>query len=371
MPKKIYVIAGEVSGDLHGANLIEALKRESKEALEIYGVGGDRIRDTGARDFLDLAHVHATGFVEILQHIPFYLKARKKILESIRHARPNLVIMIDNPGFNLKLAQKIHALNIPLCYYITPQLWAWGRRRVHAIRRLFSKVFVVFEFEKKLFQDHRVPVSWVGHPLKDVLAKNLQFPKPQAQRPTIALMPGSRKAEVGTLLPIFLEAARMLHGTNPETQFLLFKSPSISRDFYARFLKNLELPLRWIEREPYDELQTCHLAIVCSGTVTLECALLGVPMIITNKANLLTYWIVKRLITVPYLGLPNLILNKPAFPELLQYDCTSEKISTAARTILTKKDLWNALRKDLEKVSKSLGEKGGSQRVALEILQHR
>ncbi|MGH7197437.1 MAG: lipid-A-disaccharide synthase, partial [Candidatus Omnitrophota bacterium] len=169
MARKIYVIAGEASGDLHGSILIKNLKECSEAPLEIYGVGGEQIRQTGALAFFDLAHFHVTGFTDAITKLPLYKKAASTILAQIRSVRPDVVVLIDNPGFNLHLAQKIHALGIPIVYYIAPQIWAWAPKRILKIKRYVQKVLVVFEFEKKIYEDQGIPVVWVGHPLKDLI----------------------------------------------------------------------------------------------------------------------------------------------------------------------------------------------------------
>ena len=164
--KKVYIVAGEASGDLHGANLIRHLQTRSSIPLEIYGVGGDKIRETGAKNFYDLAHFHVTGITAAIKKLPEYKKASKAIFAGIEKTKPDLVVLIDNPGFNLHLAKKIHALGIPIVYFIAPQVWAWAPKRVMTIKKYIKKVLVVFQFEKKFFEDHGVPVAWVGHPSK-------------------------------------------------------------------------------------------------------------------------------------------------------------------------------------------------------------
>ena len=367
MTRKIYVIAGEASGDLHGSSLINEIRAQSTQPVEIYGVGGGKIRETGALSFYDLARFHVTGFTDVIKRLPQYTKAKKIILDGIKKTRPDLVVLIDNPGFNLHLAQKIHALSIPIVYYIAPQVWAWAPKRILKIKAYVKKVLVVFEFEKKIYEENHVPVVWVGHPIKDLMS-GVHEKKPAGK--TIALLPGSRKGELKMLFPVLAGAARKIMEKIPSVDFALIKAPTLSRKFYERFIKEELRGLRCtlVEEDSYAAIKGSDLAIVCSGTATLECALLGVPMIVTNKSTFLTYLIAKNLAKVKYLGLPNLILGKESFPEFLQYDATPEKISGMAVKILTDKRLQQTMKKDLEEVSRKLGDLGATRRAAQEVL---
>lgn len=376
MAKKIYVIAGEASGDLHGSNLIKNLKALTKEPLEIYGVGGDKIRETGAQEFFDLAHFHVTGFTDALKRLPQYKKAAVTILEKIKRVRPDLVVLIDNPGFNLHIAQKINALGIPIVYYIAPQIWAWAPKRILKIKRYVKKVLVVFEFEKKIYEDQGIPVEWVGHPLKDLLGSSGRQATsrnegiaPNKNGFLVSLLPGSRKGELKMLFSVFLKAAKILSGKLPSISFALIKAPTLPKAYYQRLLKDCTVNMSLVEENAYEVIRSSQLAIACSGTATLECALLGTPMIISNRGSFITYLAAKTLIKIPYLGLPNLILGQPRIPELLQYDATPEKIAATALQLLTDEKKIQAMKGALEEVSKKLGEAGASKRAAEEILK--
>ena len=371
--KKIFVIAGEASGDLHGSHLIQQLRTLAKTPPVIYGVGGDCIRQTGALEFLDLAHFHVTGLTDALRRLPQYQRAAAEVLSKIEKTRPDLVVLIDNPGFNLHLAKKIHALKIPIFYYIAPQVWAWAPKRILKIKKYMKKVLVVFQFEEKIYEDHGIPVSWVGHPLKDLITAGNHSKTASTDKPRdgylISLLPGSRKGELKKLFAIFLKTARLLSGTLQGVSFALIKSPTVPAGFYQRFLQNENLRINLIEKDSYEVIRSSDLAIVCSGTATLECALLGTPMIISNKASLITYLMAKTLIRVPCLGLPNLVLGKNKIPELLQYAATPEKIAEQALRILTNDSIRQEMKKDLEEVSRRLGNSGASKRAALEVLK--
>ena len=371
--RRIYIIAGEASGDLHGANLIRHLRAQAAFPLEVYGVGGDRIREADVKDFFDLAHFHVTGVTAAIKRIPQYQRAAKTILTNIENARPDLVVLIDNPGFNLHLAKKIHELGIPIVYFIAPQVWAWAPSRVLTIKKYVKKVLVVFQFEKKFFEEHGVPVAWVGHPLKDLIETEKKDAKENETQDKknfmVSLLPGSRKGELKMLFSIFLKAAERMRQTMPQTAFAVIKAPTMPREVYEERLKKVDFPVKIVEKNAYPTIRESDLAIVCSGTATLECALLGTPMIISNRGSLVTYLAAKSLIRVNFLGLPNLILGEKKFPELLQYDATPEKIASSALKILRDKKTLREMKRACEETSKRIGESGASARAAQEILK--
>jgi lipid-A-disaccharide synthase len=370
MPKKIYVLAGEASGDLHGANLIANLLVESPEPLDIYGVGGDRIKATGAKNFFDLAHFHVTGITDALKRWGDYKNAAKIIFADIERTRPDLVVLIDNPGFNLHMAEKIHKIGIPMVYYVAPQIWAWAPKRIEKIKKFVKKVLVVFDFEKKIYVDNGVPVECVGHPLCDLMGSVSSDPAwRRPGSPLIALLPGSRKGELKMLFDVLVNAAAEIRKTVPNARFALIKAPTLPLHFYERLIGDAKPFITLVEHESYAVIKSADLAIVCSGTATLECALLGTPMIITNKGTLLTYAVAKAVIRVPYLGLPNLVLGRGAIPELLQFDATPKKIARQAVHLLKDTEARQVMRKALTEVKEKLGGAGANKRAAREVLQ--
>jgi len=368
MRKKIFILAGEASGDLHGKHLIEELKNAAGDRLEIHGVGGDHIRDTGALGFYDLARFHATGLTQAICKIPLYRRAEKILLDSLKRVRPDLVVLIDNPGFNFHIGKKINRLGIPIVYYVSPQLWAWAPQRVFEMKRFVQKVLVFFEFEKDLYEKHAIPVSFVGHPLKDLIAENERRAWTEKEK-RIALMPGSRKGELEMLLPAFLGAAEKIARLFPLARFFLVQSPTQDRSFYERLLGRRNVKLEWVTENRYETIGSCDLALVCSGTATLECALLGVPMIISNRGSFLTYVFAKLLIRVPFLGLPNIVLGRSVCPELLQQKAAADPIAAEAVTILSDRVRWETMKRDLREVSSRLGSGGASRRAAEEVLK--
>jgi lipid-A-disaccharide synthase len=259
-------------------------------------------------------------------------------------------------------------MGIPLVYYIAPQLWAWAPKRILKIKKTIKKVLVVFEFEKKLYEDSGIPVSWVGHPLKDIVEVGPS--EDTGKKKQICLMPGSRADEVKKLLPIFLGAAERIRSALPHYSFVLIESPTLTPAHYEKLLKRSSLPdLSVISADAYAHIEQSELALVCSGTATLECALLKTPMIICNRASFFTYLIAKNVIRVPYLGLPNLVLNGPKFPEFLQYQATPQKIAESALKILSNPSMKKSMQENLDNVSQKLGTRGASIRAAQEILK--
>ena len=296
---------------------------------------------------------------------------------QIRDARPDLVVLIDNPGFNLHMAARIHALGIPLAYYIAPQVWAWAPKRIEKIKKYIKKVLVVFEFEKAFYEKHGVPVAFVGHPLKDLIAEEVAAEgavvvgeKSNGASPSICLLPGSRKGELKMLFSVFVKTAKRLREKLPQATFDLIKAPTLPLSYYERLLQeDTTRSIRLVTDHAYAVIRRSALAIVCSGTATLECALLGTPMIISNKGTLITYVAARQLIRVPYLGLPNLVLGERKIPELLQFDATPEKLAAESLRLLTDSQARKAMQEDLRRVSSKLGPPGATRRAAAEILK--
>lgn len=365
--KKLFVIAGEASGDLHGARLIEALRRRLP-SLEIHGTGGDRMGRLGLPDYQNLARFHVTGLIEALKSLPQYRRAGKILLEALRREHPDAVVLIDNPGFNLHLSASIRAMGIPVIYYIAPQIWAWAPKRIRIIQKNISKVLVVFDFEEKLYSSHQVPVSFVGHPLKDFMPQPVHR-RLNASTPHVVLMPGSRLHEVKMLMPILLDAAVHIHRRLPACRFTLIQSAAIPPQVYHSRLAACATTVGLEPDGDYAIRAHADLALACSGTATLECALLETPVIITNKAPYLTYVLAKRLIRVPYLGLPNLILGERKFPEFLQKEATGVRLGDEAVSILTDPDRHRGMVESAREVTRRLGGSGATERAAQEILK--
>jgi len=326
---KYYIIAGEASGDLHGSNLIKEIKKLDADA-DVRGWGGDKMQAAGAtlvKHYRDLAFM---GFAEVIKNLPAIMKNFKFCKEDIQNYNPDVVVLIDYPGFNLRMAEWTHQKKFKTVFYISPQVWAWKENRVKAIKKYVDKMMVILPFEKQFFKKWNYDVEYVGHPLVEVIESfKKEHPAIKRSQNTIALLPGSRKQEIAAKLPIMLEASKNFSAYN----FIVAKAPSVEDEFYEPFLsgyKNVQV----IANDTYSLLMKAHAALVTSGTATLETALFGVPEIICYKASSLSYQIAKRLVKLKFICLVNLIMDKEVVKELIQNDLTAENITKELNAIL-------------------------------------
>lgn len=362
---KYYIIAGEASGDLHGANLVKSIRKRDSHA-KIRAWGGDLMKKqdvTLVRHYRDLAFM---GFVEVLLHLRIILKNLSFCKKDILKFAPDAIILIDYPGFNLKVAKFAHEHNIKVYYYISPQVWAWKKRRVYTIKKVVDKMLVILPFEKDFYDDYKVDVHYVGHPLLDELSRvksvnRKVFAKQNNLDPkkeVIALLPGSRKQEVSRMLEIMLKTVKMF----PDYQFVIGCAPSLSDDFYKSFVGTENV--RMVFNKTYQLLQVASAAIVTSGTATLETALFYVPEVVCYKGNRISYLIAKKLINVKYICLVNLIMNKQVVKELIQDDLTPENIAEELKLLLTNHKRQKQLLDDYEEFRCVLGNAGASDNAA-------
>jgi lipid-A-disaccharide synthase len=344
MNDSIIIIAGEPSADMHGAALVKELKTLCPD-LAIYGIGSRLMEKVGVEIFTDLAQYAVIGFIEVLKHYSIFKKAFDLTLEKIRQIQPIALILIDYPGFNLRLAKKVKQMfpDVKIIYYISPQVWAWGKKRIKLIEKIVDKMLVVFDFEATLYNDNNIDAEFVGHPLMEsvVLSENkAELVKAKGFTPSdtiIALLPGSRQIEVKRLLPVMLASADKLHQQMPEIKFILIKAANIKTATMETYLKNYQhLPIKVISEHSYDFLSICSYAWVCSGTATLETAILGIPMLITYKTSFFTWFISKLLIKLPYIGLVNVVANKKIVPEFIQGQSNKNNITDCTINFLNK-----------------------------------
>ncbi len=320
---RYYLLAGEASGDLHGAALLKALKRQDPQA-DFRAWGGDRMEAAGAvlvKHFRDLAFM---GFVEVVKHLGTILRNIRLAKEDILAYRPDVLILIDYPGFNMRIAKWAKAQGIRVVYYISPQIWAWKEGRVNALRRDVDQMLVILPFEKNFYGKHGMEVSYVGHPLIQAVAAQKEKPVDVSlrfEKPIIALLPGSRKQEIRQKLPVMLSVVKHF----PGHQFVVAAAPAQPLSLYEELVG--KLPVKIIAGKTYEILQIAEAALVTSGTATLETALFGVPQIVCYRGNPISYQLAKRLIKVKYISLVNLILDAPVVPELIQ-DALNEKTLT-------------------------------------------
>jgi len=367
--KKILMVAGEVSGDLHGAHLMEAILRIDPE-VQFFGIGGERLERMGMKLLYHSQSLSVVGITEVLFKIRSILKALRGLKQSLNQERPDLIILIDFPDFNLRLAKIAHRKGIPILYYISPQVWAWRPKRVKLIAEWVKKMVVLFPFEVPFYEAAGVDVEWVGHPLLDIvkptLSKEVAFQRfdLDPQRKTIALLPGSRMHEVKRLLPPLLASAQLLQKEIPDLQFIIPLAPGIHQRTLSPWMRNIFVPVKVVEGWAYEVMNLSELLITASGTATLEAAILGKPMVIVYKVSFLSYWIGRALIQVDHIGLVNLVAGKEIAPELIQKDVNPQRIAEEALRILRDPILGRRMTESMAGVRQSLGEPGAAQRAA-------
>jgi lipid-A-disaccharide synthase len=367
--KRIMIIAGEASGDLHGAALVrEALTLNPD--LDFFGIGGPLMRSVGASTLIDAREMAVVGLVEVLAHFPVIYRAFRAMERILKESPPDLLVLIDYPDFNLRLAKVAKRCGVKVLYYISPQVWAWRVGRVKKIARLVDHMAVVFPFEVPFYEKEGVPVTFVGHPLVDSVAPTMapveahqQFGTDPARK-TIGLFPGSRKQEIRTHLPVMLAAAVQLRDRFPDLQFILPLASSLEASDIEPHLHRCPVPVTVVVGQSCDVIPVCDAIIAVSGTVTLEIALLGVPMVIIYQVSPLTYAIGKRLIRVDHIGICNIVAGERVVPELIQHAMTPERIVAETERYLVDAEHHRATVRALATVRENLGAGGCSRKVA-------
>ena len=368
-PKKILMVAGEVSGDLHGAHLVEAIHRIDPD-IQFFGVGGEQLGRMGMKLLYHSQSLAVVGITEVFLKIGSILRALRGLKQSLDREKPDLIILIDFPDFNLRLAKIAHRKGIPILYYISPQIWAWRPKRVKLIAQWVKKMIVLFPFEVPLYEVAGVDVEWVGHPLLDIvkpaLSKEVAFQRfgLDPNQRTIALLPGSRMHEIKRLLPPLLASAQLLQKETSDLQFILPLAPGIPQETLSPWMRNMPVPVKVVEGWTYDVMNISELLITASGTATLEAAILGKPMIIVYKVSFFSYWIGRALIQVDHIGLVNLVAGKEIVPELIQHEVNPQRIAEEAVRILRDPILCRRMTETMAGVRQSLGEPGAAQRAA-------
>ena len=370
---QLMIVAGEASGDLHAAHLVEAIHHLDPN-IRFSGLGGPLMQDAGVEIYQDITKIAVVGFVEVLKHYGKFKKAFDLILGKIKEQRPAAVILVDYPGFNLRLAQKIKKLGIKVIYYISPQVWAWKANRVEIIRECVDKMLVLFPFEKEFYKKFNINVTCVGHPLVNTIQVEstkedfLRSAKLSTQKLTIGLLPGSREKEVQIHLPIMVEAAEILAKEFTQIQFLVARASTIPSSMIEASVRTSAVPMTIIEKNTYDAVHACDLCMVASGTATLETAILGKPMVVIYKTSLITWALARIFIKIPYIGLVNVVAGKKIVPECIQFEATGPKMAEELKNIFTNELKIVEIKEELRKVKDSLGESGASQRAAEAVL---
>ncbi|HWR40576.1 MAG TPA: lipid-A-disaccharide synthase [Patescibacteria group bacterium] len=371
--RSIMVSVGEASGDLHGAALAAALWQLEPD-LRIFGVGGQAMRSAGVEIVYDIAELGVVGLVEVLRNLPRLFKVKALLTTLMERERPDVLVVIDYPGFNTRLAKEAKAKGIPVVYYIAPKVWAWGRGRAKTIAAAADKVAAIFPFEVPLYREAGADVDFVGHPLLDLACPQLSRQEAFAyfgadpERPVVLLMPGSRRQEITGLLPVFLAAAEKIQKARPECQFFLPLASTISPEMVQNRISRCAVSVTLTRDRTYDLMSISRVAVAASGTATLETALLGVPTVIAYKMSAVTALIARRLIRVPWVGLPNIVAGRSILPELLQEDANPAMIAAAALQLLQEGPERNAALAAMARLREDLGGSGVLERVARTVL---
>ncbi len=363
---KYYIIAGEASGDLHASNLMKEMKKQDA-AAQFRCWGGDLMKAEGAdlvKHYRDLAFM---GFTEVLMNLRTILKNISLCKKDIEDYQPDAVILVDYPGFNLRIAEFSKQAGFKVFYYISPQVWAWKKSRVHTIKRCVDRMFVILPFEKDFYKDMGMEVDFVGHPLIDAIEQMKPVPlecEVKEGERIVALLPGSRRQEISVMLPVMLEMQKEF----TDCKFIIAGAPSIPADFYTSLLGNSKAQI--VYGQTYALLQKADAALVTSGTATLETGLFGVPEVVCYKGGAISFAIAKRLVDVKYISLVNLIMDREVVKELIQADFNSANLNKELAKILNDGPAREKMKSELAELKKKLGGRGASENTAKLIVQH-
>jgi lipid-A-disaccharide synthase len=366
MPR-ILVSCGEPSGDLYAGELVRHL-RERVGGLEVFGLGGDRLEGQGARLDAHVRELAVVGLLEVVSHLPRLRGIFRRVLAQVDAARPDVAVLVDYPDFNLRLARELRRRDIPVLYYVSPQVWAWRRGRLRSIRDTVSRMLVIFPFEEEVYRQAGVPVTFVGHPLVDLVRPPADRPSflrscgLDPDRPVVAVLPGSRRKEVAHNLPALSGAAERLRRARPELQFLVALAPTLDPDPVESAFAASGAQL--VSGATHAILGASRLALVASGTATVEAALLGVPMVVVYRVSRVTYGLGRPLVSVPHFAMVNLVAGRAIVPELMQSDFTPERVAAEALRLLDDPQRYEQTCRDLEEVRRRLGQPGASARAA-------
>jgi lipid-A-disaccharide synthase len=374
---RILIVAGEASGDLHAANVVQELLRRAPH-LTVEGIGGDRMRQAGVRLHAYAGDLAVVGLVEVAYKLSALLRAYRSMVRLLRERRHDLLILVDFPDFNLLLASRAFRLGIPVLYFISPQVWAWRTGRIRAIARHVRRLLVIFPFEEEFYRQRGIEVRYVGHPLLDRLS-----PPPamdEARRrlelehsaTVVGLLPGSRIGELTRHLPLLLRATRRLMMDRPDLRVIIAAAEGLPLDLIGSYLKQEALSVRVVQGRTHEVMAASDLILVASGTATLEAAIIGTPMVIVYRLALISWLLGRLLIKVPYIGMVNLVAGKSVVPELIQFEATPERVADEARALLESPERRRRMQEQLNEVRDRLGPPGAAARAAeaiLEVLQ--
>ncbi|MEA2339555.1 MAG: lipid-A-disaccharide synthase [Thermoanaerobaculia bacterium] len=390
MRTKLAIIAGEASGDLHAAEVLRELKRIDP-AIETFGIGGDLLAREGMRLVHHAREMGIVGFFNVLRHLRMFRRIFDETVAEIAKQKPDAVLLVDYPGFNLRMARRCKELGLRVVYYISPQLWAWRRGRVKQVAKYVDRMIVIFPFEETFYREHGIEAAYVGHPLieelqhivrpgvgsresgvgatgiADTNAASSPTPDPRPPTPSvrIALLPGSRKAEVRSLLPAMLDAVEIL-GRERTIDAYVVQAPTIPRAMLDEFVSGRNV--RVVEHDNGEPVAAAAVALSSSGTATLECAVLGTPVIVMYKLSLANYWLGRMVVTIPHFALINIVAGKKIVPELIQGDVNGQRIAAETRRLLEPAN-YAAVVEELAAVRSKLGDAGAARRAAEAIME--
>ncbi len=372
-PPHVMMLAGEASGDAHGAEVVEAMKALNPDVY-FSAMGSSELKRAGVDVFYDSASIAVVGIVEVLKHWGEIKRAMELVKNQLETTRPDLLVLIDYPEFNLKMARHAKSLGIRVLFYISPQVWAWRPKRIHKIGQSIDHMAVLFKFETEYYERAQIPVTFVGHPLVDKVKTSAQADqqkallKIDADRKIIGLFPGSRRSEIARLLPLMLETAASMQQQDQSLAFVMPVAASLDYDAIRTACEESGVDIRLTRENIYDVISVCDAIVSCSGTVTLEIALLGIPLCIVYKMSWLSYQIMSRLITIPHIGLANIVANKHIVKELLQDDANSQNVSSELFRLLNDAPYREQVKAGLNEVKVNLGMGEGSKHMAQLIL---
>ncbi len=367
--KNIVIVAGEVSGDAHAARLVEELKKID-DNISFRGMGGDQLRRAGVDVFIDMAKLSVMGFVEVLMKYTYIRSELNKLKQNISKQPPDLLILVDYQEFNQRLAAYARSIGIKVLFYIGPSVWAWRPKRVYEMGKIVDHMAVILPFEKELYADANVPVTFTGHPLtSEVVADKTKQQAREVlhikQQTTVGLFPGSRNSEIKRILPVLLESAKQIVKEKPDVQFVLPVASTSSEEMLTAFQSEInDLSVVITKDQFYDVVQSCDVIITASGTATLEIGLLEVPMVIVYKVNALTYYIMKSLAITRFIGLVNIVPQKSVVKEFVQHEASAANICKEALRLLNDDKYYETMKHELSLLRHQLGDGDGSKNVA-------
>lgn len=364
---RLLVSCGEPSGDLYAGELARHVRQRVPD-VDIFGLGGDRLASEGAHLLAHVRDLAVVGLFEVLRHVRYLRGVLRSVLEEVERAPPTLAVLVDYAGFNLRLGQQLHARGVPVAYYVSPQVWAWRRGRLRTIQKIVRHMMVIFPFEEPLYREAGVPVTFVGHPLVDLVQPSsdpegfLRSSGLDPSRPVVGIMPGSRSQEVRYNLPPLAGGLRLLARRRPDLQFALAVAPGLDPGPFDRALEGL--PVVQVRGQTHSLMGAATVGLVASGTATVEAALTGMPMVVVYRLAPVTYALGRPFVHVPHYAMANLIADREIVKELIQKDFTAEAVAAEALALLENADARTALKAELHRVRTRLGSPGASSRAA-------